>query len=459
MQIKRLTPLALALVLASGISAQTLQDVLTQQNATLSVLNGFLEQQQQLLSNVANTADITVLAPSNNALSNLPSSVVNKVSTDPSFLSALLSYHILKGTYYTSNLTSSPSNNPLSIQTLLNSTRYSNVTGGQRIISTVSPSSGDINLWSGSVFPATLQTANFNFSGGTIHIIDSMLSMPSNLTDTLLNNNLTAAVGALQQSRLAAELDAQKEITVFAPNNAAFEQIGNLIGGMTQEDLQRVLEYHVLEGKVLYSGMLGNGEKEGTMQGGIVEFREEAGSVWVNGARVVGGNLLVGNGVVHVIDGVLNPDNASALPDPAAATPVPAFSGASATGGIPFTTGIVPPAATSTNSGPQATITHTDGQYYSKIVINVAFEVEEKPGFKRVRIAGCISRPNPPAMAPRVGDTRIAEREVEPDAKLAPAFTAPPPVPELDAINEIAQAKAITDVPDRSAPYGIFTMG
>ncbi|KAK0652650.1 FAS1 domain-containing protein [Cercophora newfieldiana] len=350
MQIKHLAQLALA----SGVSAQTLQDMLAQQNATLSILNGFLEQQQALFNSLTNTADITVLAPSNNALSNLPQDVVNKASTDPNFLSALLSYHILNGTFYTSNLTSAQK--PLFIQTLLNSSSYANVTGGQRVVSDVK-SNGDVNLWSGALSPATVQSNNFNFTGGTIHIIDSMLSMPSNLTTTLLASNLTAAVGALQQSHLAKTLDQQSELTVFAPNNAAFEAIGSLIADMTADDLKNVLKYHVVEGQVLYSGMVTNGETQGTMQGAKVTFREEDGELWVNGAKVLAANMLMSNGVVHVIDGVLNPENPSAEPNPVAATPAPAFIGASATGGIPFTTGITPPAATSTSNGPAATIT------------------------------------------------------------------------------------------------------
>lgn len=128
-----------------------------------------------------------------------------------------------------------------------------------------------------------------------------MLSMPSNLTTTLLDSNLTAAVGALRQSHLASTLDAQPELTVFAPNNAAFEVIGSLIADMTAADLKSVLGYHVIEGKVLYSGMMTG--KQATMQGGKVTFRNEDGDIWVNGARVVGANLLMANGVVHVIDG------------------------------------------------------------------------------------------------------------------------------------------------------------
>jgi uncharacterized surface protein with fasciclin (FAS1) repeats len=150
---------------------------------------------------------------------------------------------------------------------------------------------------------------DFNFTSGTLHILDSLLTMPANLTNTLLNANLTAAVGAIKESNMSDELSEQSEMTVFAPNNAAFEVIGSLIAGMTPNDLETVLGYHVVQGRVLYSGMinaLGTGEviEEGTMQGGLVRLRgQEGGSWWVNGARVVRTDMLIANGVVHVIDG------------------------------------------------------------------------------------------------------------------------------------------------------------
>lgn len=155
----------------------------------------------------------------------------------------------------------------------------------------------------------TPTSQDFNFTSGTLHILDSLLTMPTNLTNTLLNANLTAAVGAIRQSNMAEELSDQPEMTVFAPNNAAFEVIGSLISGMTPNDLETVLGYHVIQNRVLYSGMvntLGAGEviEEGTMQGGMVSLRgQEGGSWWVNGARVVRADMLIANGVVHVIDG------------------------------------------------------------------------------------------------------------------------------------------------------------
>ncbi|KAK5656843.1 hypothetical protein OQA88_4391 [Cercophora sp. LCS_1] len=348
------------LVTASAATAQTitLADMLASQNATLSILNGFLQQQQALFNTFSSASDITVLAPSNNALSSLPSSVLNQANTDPSYLSALLSYHVLNGTYYATNFSSSSSPSPLYIRTLLNSASYANVTGGQRIISTTSPSSGAVTFISGSQASSTLQTTDFNFTGGTVHIIDSMLSLPTNLTGTLLSANLTAAVGAISQSGLSASLDATPELTVFAPTNAAFESVGNLVAGMSAEDLQNVLGYHVLKGSVLYSDALSDGMTAATELGEDVTFRREDGAIFVNSARVVVGNVLIANGVVHFIDNVLNPANVAAKPDPALATQAPAYSGASATGGIPFTTGITPPASTEI---PPATATITVG--------------------------------------------------------------------------------------------------
>ena len=430
MRIKHITPLALA-----GIArSQSLTDILAAQNATLSTLNGFLGEQQALLDKVSGTEDITVLAPNNAALSGLSADTIDRVSSDPAFLTALLSYHILNGTYYASNFTSSSSLSSYSspsissslsllspIRTLLNSTAYANVTGGQRVLSSVD-ANGDISLLSSgrTGAAAVVQGTDFNFTGGTIHIIDAMLSMPSNLSTTLRSANLdlTAAAGALKQSGMAEAMDAAAEVTVFVPTNKAFNAIGSLIADMTVEDLRRVLQYHVVVnggggsasdsqrdgggggggGGVLYSSVMmgmvdavGGGDgisKVATSGGqGDMHFRVEDGELFVNSARVVQADVLIANGVVHVIDGyvvfrflslslslpslslslslfsrkkkkrkqlttksqnltkknrVLNPKNPSATPNPAAATPEPAFSGASSTGAIPFTTGIVP---------------------------------------------------------------------------------------------------------------------
>lgn len=78
-----------------------------------------------------------------------------------------------------------------------------------------------------------------------------------------------------------------------------------------------------------------------TVGGGSVNITVENGAVFVNSARVIVPDVLVANGVVHVIDGVLNPDNTAATPNPTTTTA--AFSGASSATDVPFTSGVAQP--------------------------------------------------------------------------------------------------------------------
>ena len=125
MQLRQLLPLALA----SGISAQSLVDALGSQNASLSTLNSLLTSQPDLVKALGNAKDITILAPSNDALSKFlnNSQVAAMVASNPGIVAAVLSYHVLNGTYYGSNFTDKPT----FIPTLLTNETYSNVTGGQ----------------------------------------------------------------------------------------------------------------------------------------------------------------------------------------------------------------------------------------------------------------------------------------------------------------------------------------
>jgi uncharacterized surface protein with fasciclin (FAS1) repeats len=78
---------------------------------------------------LTNLENITILAPSNEALESFLNNteVAAMVAADPSIVPAILSYHVLNGTYYASNVTDTAA----FIPTLLTNATYSNVTGGQ----------------------------------------------------------------------------------------------------------------------------------------------------------------------------------------------------------------------------------------------------------------------------------------------------------------------------------------
>ena len=153
---------------------------------------------------------------------------------------------------------------------------------------------------------------------------------------------MTSVAGALTSAELVETVDTTPDVTIFAPSNAAFQAIGSALGNISMEDLTSVLTYHVVAGTVGYSSMLSNMTLE-TLNGESVTITVSNGTVYVNSAMVIVADVLVANGVVHVIDNVLNPMNATATADPMMETQAPAFSGASSASDVPFTSGVPTP--------------------------------------------------------------------------------------------------------------------
>ncbi|KAH7349255.1 FAS1 domain-containing protein [Plectosphaerella cucumerina] len=338
-----------ALLLATGALAQdgqrSLTEALASNNASLSSLSrligtlpsGVVEQLNQ-------ASNITILAPNNDALADFISNSTEAIAADPGLVTAVLNYHILNGTFYESNLTSSST--AQFVPTLLTNETYTRVTGGQRV--EVISSDDGVTVYTALKEASKVVETNLNFTGGTIHIIDRVLSVPQGIASTLRDANLTAALGAVQKANLSDSLSEASDITVFAPNNEAFARIASLGGDLNETMLQSILSYHVIQGEVLYSDQIENTTVQSLDNSTDLTISVIDGSVFVNNAEVVIQDVLISNGVVHVINNVLNPGNATVSPDPTASTPAPAFTdGTTASGGEnPFTSGVEGPTTT-----------------------------------------------------------------------------------------------------------------
>ncbi|KAK8062386.1 hypothetical protein PG997_014483 [Apiospora hydei] len=337
----------LSLALASAATAQSLQDALNSQNSSLSVLNGLLAANPNILTALNNAQNVTILAPNNDALNGVLNGSVNTYGgnvKDTTWVANLLNYHVLQGTYQSSAFT----DKPMFPHTLLNNQSYTNVTGGQVV--QLQKKDNKAVAYSGLKYYSTVKTADVNYTGGVIHIIDRVLVLPQNDTATMTNANLTALSGAVKAANLGPQLDGLKDVTIFAPDNNAFVSISSLLANMSSQDVGKILGYHIVPGTVAYSSMLKN-ETIKAQDGTDLKITvEDNGAVFVNAARVTVPDILVGNGVVHVLNQVLNPDNTQQQPDPSATNaPPPAFNGGSSTsgGGVPFTSNVPTPTGTS----------------------------------------------------------------------------------------------------------------
>jgi len=119
-------------------------------------------------------------------------------------------------------------------------------------------------------------------------------------------------VAAAQAAGLVDALKGDGPMTVFAPTDEAFAAlppgtVESLLKPENQAQLQAVLLYHVVPGKVM-SGDLQPGSVDAeTLEGSTVEITVAGGGVTVNGANVIQADVDASNGVIHVIDAVILP--------------------------------------------------------------------------------------------------------------------------------------------------------
>lgn len=137
---------------------------------------------------------------------------------------------------------------------------------------------------------------------------------------------LTLLTVLLQEAGLTASLSdpAGEPVTLFAPTDEAFESLpADVLASMRAdpEQLALVLRHHLVDGAVP-STQLASGPIE-ALEGGPLEVTVSADGgdpgIVVAGAPISVPDLMTGNGVVHVVDGVLVPEAlAAGQPQPEA---------------------------------------------------------------------------------------------------------------------------------------------
>jgi transforming growth factor-beta-induced protein len=124
--------------------------------------------------------------------------------------------------------------------------------------------------------------------------------------------DLSTLVSAIVAAELTDALSGPGPFTVFAPTNAAFAKLdpailNNILA--TPSLLTALLQYHVVAGEV-YAADLTPGPVQTLLSGQTVEVSISGGTVTLNGsATVVQADVCASNGVIHVINEVLLPED------------------------------------------------------------------------------------------------------------------------------------------------------
>ncbi|HZW95382.1 MAG TPA: fasciclin domain-containing protein [Candidatus Eremiobacteraceae bacterium] len=146
-----------------------------------------------------------------------------------------------------------------------------------------------------------------------------------NIVENAVNSaDHTTLVAAVKAAGLVETLEGPGPFTVFAPTNEAFAKlpagtVDTLLKPENKTTLTKVLTYHVVAGRFSASDLkkqikAGNGTAQLTtveggklwasMQGGNIMLKDEKGGT----ALVTIPNVFQSNGVIHVIDAVVQPN-------------------------------------------------------------------------------------------------------------------------------------------------------
>jgi len=241
------------------------------------------------------------------------------VFADNSNTRALVEYHILKDTHPTATF----SNTSQLVPTLLTNTSYTNVTGGQRV--ELLEQDGQPIFLSAVQAESKISHGDVLYVGGLVHIVDSVLQIPLSFPSTITKANLTHLVALLNKGnwltptsiayKLAVETP---DLTILVPNNENYGAHFTGWDGLSQDQLDQIFVYHVLQ-EVVYATSMKNGSQFPTMANLTVTARTYDGgtnesAIFLNNALLTGSNYITSNGVFQVIDRPLDPTDSTAAP-------------------------------------------------------------------------------------------------------------------------------------------------
>ena len=258
-----------------------------------------------LLSNGPSNKKLTLFAPTNDAFTAAGITALPNQAT----LNAVLKYHVLDDEVLASELPS-----------------------GSAAITTLQGKFYLSNKGSSGVFiNATTQVTATNITGsnGVVHVINRTLLPPSQTIaqiatglSTASSPQFTQLVAALARTSgtatdlLAAASDANSNLTVFAPTDAAFQALYtalnvNGVNDIPLETLTAVLKHHIVAARV-FSTDLANGSVA-TLNGNVTisatngTVTDGKGNVANLSSTPALLNVLGTNGVIHTINKVLLP--------------------------------------------------------------------------------------------------------------------------------------------------------
>lgn len=237
----------------------------------------------------------TVFAPSNTAFEALGPDALSNITQ----VSELLAYHIVDQDV--TNLTIGVLPNNTAVETLRSSSAGFDIDVDLPLILTrLSDDEESFVVYNNNnTIPVEGPTEVENLQ---VYVIDTVISLPTTLEELVESAGLSSLAPLLEGLN-----GTQGPITIFAPNNAAFEAIASDLEGLDEAQVNAILSNHIVNGTVISEDIIEEGESDDELTPlsgpGITVSTNETGTFVTSGeasAQVVGTDFLFDGGVVHV---------------------------------------------------------------------------------------------------------------------------------------------------------------
>lgn len=255
----------------------------------------------------------TVFAPTNQAFENyLQQNEYTSIEQVPvAALKELLLNHVVSGTMASSSL-----------QTGYVKTMGKGSASSTNTLSMFINTSNGVVLNGGTANGgATVTGADVMASNGVVHVVNSVIGLPTVVNHAIANPDFSILVQALtreDQPDFVGILSGSQNapFTVFAPTNNAFSSLLQELGlsglaDVPQATLENTLKYHVVTGQNVLAASLTDNMSVTTFEGGSFTVNLEGGAsiTDANGrvASIVATDVQASNGVVHAINKVILP--------------------------------------------------------------------------------------------------------------------------------------------------------
>ena len=121
-------------------------------------------------------------------------------------------------------------------------------------------------------------------------------------------------LSAAEAAGLVDTLKSEGPFTVFAPTDEAFAKlpegtVEDLLKPENQDQLKAILTYHVVPGKTMSSDLAGKQVEVESVEGSALSIDATGDNVMVDDATVTQADIETDNGVIHVIDAVIQPQS------------------------------------------------------------------------------------------------------------------------------------------------------